>query len=235
MTPAVVITRIADGPDGLRRLWGRRRESTDFASLVRVCHSRAALPAVIMALIFFGTPAAGTSVSAALLYGFVLQTAIVFITINLWEEVAVMGFLQAPLQDRHGPMIAVLLTTLIFTFQHITLIIASDSFALVLIFFLVTIFGFRALMGWIYNRTDNLFIMGLVHAAGNGATGGSAFFGSGMLGMLYASEDFATLLHLVAALIVGSASIAVTRGQLGKEKLLVADPRMSDSNREPSR
>jgi uncharacterized protein len=217
LLPALVITRIADGPEGYRRLWERILKLRVGPSWYAFALLVLPVPAVITALLFIGEPDSGESVLTALLFGFVLQGVLVFATNNLWEEVAVMGFVQARLQDRHGPMRAVVLATLLFTYQHITLLIASGSFAVLLVFFLVTVFGFRALLGWTYNRTDSLFIVGLVHAASNAATGGSGFFGSGLLGTLYESQ-FATVLHLVAALIVGLAVIAVTRGRLGRSR-----------------
>jgi membrane protease YdiL (CAAX protease family) len=216
LLPALVITRIADGREGNRRLWARILK----VRIPLVWYAFALLvlpvPAIIMALLFFGGPDAGTSVPAAVLYGYVVQGVIVLVTNNLWEEVAVMGFLQARLQDRQGPMRAVVFTALFFTFQHISLIIASGSAAVLLAFFFVTALGFRALIGWTYTRTDSLFIVGLLHAASNAATGGSGFFGSGVIGRLYESQPFATVLHLVAALIVGLALVAATRGRLGR-------------------
>ena len=136
-----------------------------------------------------------------------------------------MGFLQARLQDRHGPMRAAVLATLLFTYQHTALLVASGSFTVLLIFFIVTAFGFRALMGWTYNRTDSLFIVGLVHAASNAATGGSGFLASGLLGTLYESQ-FATVLHLVAGLIVGLGVVAATRGRLGRPRARTTAPPM---------
>jgi hypothetical protein len=62
------------------------------------------IPAIILAFLFFGRPDAGASVMEAILYGYIVQGVIVFVTNNLWEEVAVMGFLQARLQDHHSPI-----------------------------------------------------------------------------------------------------------------------------------
>jgi uncharacterized protein len=213
LLPALVITRIADGGEGYRRLWeriGNLRVSLGWYAFALLILP---VPAIILAFLVFGRPDTGESVMAAVLFGYVIQGVIVLVTNNLWEEVRVMGFLQARFQEHHGPMKAVALTALFFTFQHISLIIASGVAALLLVFFIVTAFGFRALIGWTYNRTDSLFIVGLVHAASNGATGGSGFFGSGVIGILY-ENPFATVLHLVAALIVGLVLIAVTRGRL---------------------
>jgi membrane protease YdiL (CAAX protease family) len=229
LLPALVITRIADGHEGYQRLWERilkvRVPLAWYAFALLVLP----VPAIVMALLFFGGPDAGTSVPAAVLYGYVVQGVIVLVTNNLWEEVAVMGFLQARLQDRHGPMRAVVLAALFFTFQHIALIIGGGAAAVLLPFFFVTAFGFRALIGWTYNRTDSLFIVGLLHAASNAATGGSGFFGSGVIGRLYESEPFATVLHLVAALVVGLALIAATRGRLGSERPSATEPLASQS------
>jgi uncharacterized protein len=216
LLPALAITRIADGRDGYQRLWARIGNVRVGAGWYAFALLIVPVPAVAMALLFFGAPEPGVSVPAALLYGFVVQGVIVFVTNNLWEEVAVMGFLQARLQERHGPVRAVALATLLFTYQHITLIVASGAFAVVLVFFLVSAFGFRALLGWTYNRTNSLFVVGLLHAASNAATGGSGFFGPGLLGRLYAGQDLATVLHLIAALIIGIVAIAVTRGRLGR-------------------
>jgi uncharacterized protein len=214
LLPALVITRIADGRQGHRQLWeriGNVRVPLGWYAFALLVFP---ILAIVLAFLFLGTPDTGASIGAALLFGFVVQGVIVFVTNNLWEEVAVMGFLQARLQDRHGPMRAVASTSLFFTFQHISLAIASGSAALLVAFLLVTTFGFRALLGWTYNKTESLFIVGLVHAASNAATGGSGFFSSGAIGILYQNQ-LATVLHLVAALIVGLVVIVVTRGRLG--------------------
>jgi membrane protease YdiL (CAAX protease family) len=164
LLPALVITRIADGREGSRRLWERIVKVRVVPAWYVFALVVLPAPAIIMAFLFFGGPDRGASVSAALVYGFVVQGVIVFVTNNLWEEIAVMGFLQARLQDRHGPLKAAALTALYFTFQHIALIIASGVFAALLLF-LVTAFGFRALMAWTYNKTDSLFIVGLTRRA----------------------------------------------------------------------
>ncbi len=149
--------------------------------------------------------------------GFLVEGVVVFLSNNLWEEGALMGFLQIRLQDRHGPMRAVLLTAIYFTFQHAALFVLQGSAALVTfpLFFVIAL-GFRALLGWTYNKTGSVFIVGLVHAASNAATGGSQLFGEpGFLPRLYQGEDFVSTTHLVAAFIVGVALVLATKGRLG--------------------
>ena len=214
--PALVITRIVDGPEGYRRLW---RSILDFRVAGRwYVFALLAIPllAIALTILFFGAPDPDASLLKALIAGFVLEGLLVLVTNNLWEEVGVM-FLQVRWQERHGPMRAVMFTALFFTFQHITLIIGSGSAVVLFPFFLITAFGFRGLMGWVFNRTGSLFIVGLTHAASNAATGGSGLFGEGFIGTMWPSEDFATVMHLVAALIIGVGVMIATRGHLGKE------------------
>lgn len=220
--PALVITRIVEGSEGYRRLWRSILKFRFPGGWYAFALLAIPVSAVALTFAFFGAPDPGASLSQALLAGFVLEGLLVLVTNNLWEEVGVM-FLQLRWQDRHGPMKAVLFTSLFFTFQHITLIIGSGSFAIFFTFFLITALGFRALIGWTYNRTGSLFMVGLVHAAGNAATGGSGLFGDGFIGTMWAGEDFATILHLVAALLIGAGVIIATRGRLAKGRMPAAD------------
>ena len=84
---------------------------------------------------------------------------------------------------------------------------------IILPLFFVMAIGFCALAGWAYNLTDNLFLVGLLHAAGNAATGGSGF-GEGFLARLY-GKGWVPVLHTLAAFVIGLALIAATRGRLG--------------------
>src|SRR5215210_4276050 len=71
----------------------------------------------------------------------------------------------------------------------------------------------RALMG-AYNRTGSLFVVGLLHAAGNGVAAGSGF-GAGFLARLYRDRPFASPMHLLALAVIGLIVVAVTRPGLG--------------------
>src|SRR5207253_1443967 len=80
---------------------------------------------------------------------------------------------SARLQTRYGVLLAVLITAVLFALQHVPLFVGqSMGFVIPVAFFVLTI-PFRALMAWIYNRTDSLFVVGLVHAAGDGAIAGT--------------------------------------------------------------
>ena len=77
-----------------------------------------------------------------------------------------MGFVQARLQANRGALQVAMLTAVVLTL-HRLLILGSGTVGLVL---LTAIFILnRAFVGWIYNRTGSLFVVGLTHAAGNAA------------------------------------------------------------------
>ena len=52
------------------------------------------------------------------------------------------------------------------------MVMQDMGFAIPVLFFVLVI-PFRALMAWIYNSTDSLFVAGLVHAAGDAAVAGA--------------------------------------------------------------
>jgi len=58
-----------------------------------------------------------TAYGVAYLPGLLFQ----FLSTNWWEEIVWMGFFQAPLQQRYGPMRVVLITTPFFALEHISL------------------------------------------------------------------------------------------------------------------
>jgi membrane protease YdiL (CAAX protease family) len=219
LLPAVVITRIVDGPDGVRELW--RRSVAVWVSLRWYALALAGVPLLAFALAigFFGMPTAElttSSVLSVLAFGLVVQTVLSLVPNNWAEEVAWMGFFQARLQDRTGPMRAAALTAPVFALQHVVLLV-GNSVAIAVAFMVALILiniPVRALMAWTYNSTGSLFIVTFLHAAGNGVTGGSGF-GVGALPRLYPDEEFVGLLHFPAYALIALVVIVATRGRLG--------------------
>jgi membrane protease YdiL (CAAX protease family) len=216
LLPALVITRLVEGPEGYHRLWQSILKFRVASGWYALAILATPVVAVALTFAFFGAPDSGASLVQALIAGFVVQGLVVLVTANLWEEIGVM-FLQLRWQERHGPMKAVLFTALFFTFQHLTLILDSGSAVLLFPIFLIAAIGFRSMMGWIFNRTGSLFIVGLTHAASNGATGGSGLFGDGFIGTMWPNDASATVMHLVASLIIGLGVLVATRGRLAKD------------------
>ena len=215
LLPAVVITRIVDGPEGVEAL--KRRVLRVRASFGWYAVALVAAPAVasLLAGLALGVPEVGSSTLAtALLAGLVLQTVLVFVTINFAEEIGWMGFVQARLQDRHGPVRAAVFTAPLFALQHLPGMVGLGAALIIALpAFMVLTIGFRFAMGWIYNGTQSLFLVGLAHAASNGVASGSGFIDDGFLPRVY-DGDLVTVLHMVAMFLIGVAALAATRGRL---------------------
>ena len=73
---------------------------------------------------------------------------------------------------------------------------------------------FRMLTGWTVNRTASVFVVGLLHAAGDAAGGGSGF-GPGLLASLYADSATSHSIHVFGIALIGLVVLAATRGRLG--------------------
>lgn len=217
LLPTWVITSITDGPDGVRAL--RRRMLTFRAPVRWYVFAVVGVPLMALAAaVAKSGPPADTSATiwgSAIAIGYLLQLVLVLVTVNWWEETAWMGFVQARLQERHGPMRAAAITAVPFAFGHTSLVIEDSPSAVLtfLVLLLLISVPFRALMGWVYNCTASLFLVGMVHAAAN-ATGVGSAFGAGLLDRLYpgAGEGGITIPLLG---VVGLVVIAGTRRRLG--------------------
>ena len=219
LLPALLITRLVDGPDAVRRLW---RSALD----VRVAWGWYALALLAVPLLSFAVTAAvaglpprltPSTLATALVSGLMLQLILTFIPNNLWEEVAWMGFVQARLQERRGPAVAAVLTGVLFALQHISLMVGGSAIEAVILLVLLAALAipFRFLTGWVFNRTESLFLVGLLHAAGNAVAGGSGF-GAGMLARLYPDRQIALMAHLLTFAVLGLGVVVVTRRRLGQ-------------------
>ena len=207
LLPALVITRIARGRAGLRAL------------LLDVFRFRVRARWYVFALVGFptltvalqwSTPAGGWSAATladAYGRGFLVALVFNFLTTNWWEETVWMGFFQGSLQDRFGPMRAVLITWPFFFLQHVTLVLPGSTLGggwASLLALAVAIPFFRMAVGYIYNRTHSLAMVGLVHAASNAV-------GFGVMMRLYGNGGNGLLVFAVFGLVAAVA----TRGRLG--------------------
>jgi uncharacterized protein len=221
LLPVVVITRIVDGAEGLRALRDRTLKVRAPRRLYVVGVLVMPLLAIGLAGALLGAPQVATAtILSALGSAFLVSLVVTLLLNNLWEEVAWMGFVQARLQERHGPMRAALVTAPLFGLQHLALIAANDAsipaLALLLVAFILVNVPFRAFAGWLYNRSGaSLFLVGVVHAASNAVAPGSGF-GAGYLRTLYpADAELVGVLHILAIALIGLVVMAATRLRLG--------------------
>jgi membrane protease YdiL (CAAX protease family) len=124
--PALIVTRLADGPGAIRRLLSR-------LLIWRFSVLR-------WAVILFGVPVLTVAISATFgtlespeggwlgVLGTYLFATLVFpaLVINLWEETAWAGFFQSRLMARHGLVAGALLTAVPFAAIHIPLQFEGD-------------------------------------------------------------------------------------------------------------
>jgi membrane protease YdiL (CAAX protease family) len=214
LAPALVITRIARGGGALHdliRAMLRFRTGAAWYLLPLV-----AVP-VLTAVAALPAPPDLTARAALLAYLTVYLPALLlqFGTTNWWEETVWMGFFQGPLQHRFGPLRAALITAPFFGLQHISLAFGGTfaqgviQFGLIL---LITV-PVRALLGWAYNRTGSLALVGLIHAASNAA-------GLSLVPHLWHQPGGGGLALLVLGLLV----MAATQGRLGWTAFRSHDP-----------
>ncbi len=215
LLPALVLTRLVDGPAGVRDLW--RRAVTPPSGLRWYAFALVVVPLAALALpaALLGPPSTTpTAVVFAVWAGLLVPTLVGLVTTNLAEEVAWTGFVQTRLQARHGPSPAALLTAPLFALQPLVLVVGNPDGLLVLGLLVGLAVPFRALLGWLDNRTGSFLLVGLVHAPGN-ATAGGGGTGPGLVPLLYPGERLGPV-HLVALALLGLVVLAATRGRLGR-------------------
>ncbi len=219
LLPAVVITWLVDGRPGtlilLSRLAAVRRPLGWYAlSLVVV-----PLVSLVLALAIAGgtvgaVETAPIDLVRAFLVSFGVQAALHLVTNNLWEELAWTGFVQARLQAGHSPMVAALMTAPLFALQHMPLVMSNSLVGGVVVMAALVILAvpFRAVMGWISNRTGSLFLVGLTHACGNAVVTGTVV-GHALLPALWGRN--LGPVHLFSFAVIGVVVVVATRGRLG--------------------
>jgi membrane protease YdiL (CAAX protease family) len=216
LLPALVLTRIVDGPDALR---GFLRSFVDWrVSLRWYAVALLVVPAVAvgLAVLLLGVP---EDVPAALAAVFVIQLAFTLVPNNWAEEGVWSGFVQARLQSRHGPLLAAVIVGPLFALQHVALVVGNPPAvaAILMIGLAVVAIPYRFFTGWIWNRTGSLLLLGLVHGAGNAAAPGSGFGDGGVLRHLYPADHTTVgVFHLLAFFLIGLVVVAATKGRLGR-------------------
>jgi membrane protease YdiL (CAAX protease family) len=219
LLPSVVITAAMEGREGLRRLQAaafRYRIPARWYALAVIGVPAMTLAVQVVAVGPPGDGSAGVLVSAVGV-GLIVQLVVVLLTVNLWEEVAWTGFVQARLQRRHRASTAALVASPFFTLQHLALVVGGSpaESAAVMALLLVLVVPFRALAAWVSNATHSLLLVGLVHAAGNAAAVGSVLGDGGLVPRVYDGQPGQSAL---AFALLGVVALAVTGGRLGRHE-----------------
>ena len=182
LAPALIVTRLTDGPGGVRRLLAR---SFDWRfGLGRWAVVLFALPLLTVGLAAVSgslvTPEGGWIwMSGKYLFATLIFGALV---LNIWEETGWAGFLQTRLTARHGLLVAALLTAVPFGIIHIPLYLVGDptwtevATGLGLLFAIAPVY--RYLIGMhMLDARGSVLAAGVQHAAWNASGNLSAVDG----------------------------------------------------------
>ena len=160
-----------------------------------------------------------------LLFTVVVPQLLLFIVFsNGPEEIGWMGFLQARLQERHGPLKASVIVTLPFALFHLPSLMVDEGLSLAQLPLVLGLLGILAILQlfgrivimWLYNNTGrSVLLVGLFHSSYNVTTQSfSAFIPGGT------SSGFvpATIVVTVAAVLI----VIFTRGRLSYKPILAS-------------
>jgi CAAX protease family protein len=144
-----------------------------------------------------------------------------FALFNLAEEIGWTGFLQARLQDRHGPLKASLIVTAPFALFHLPDLFTQFGLASALVFLpilaVMHLFA-RVVIMWLYNATGrSVLLVGLFHATFNATLVAGEEFIPGPAGTTLV---IATGIIVVAAV----ALVMATRGRLSYQPTPATQP-----------
>ena len=213
------ITAITDGRDGVREL--RRRAFRFLVSPAWYVTALVLLPlaALVMAVAIEGTEVVSAlAAEPAIAVGWLVEIAVAYFLINLWEELTWSGFVLHRLQPRFGPLRATALTTWAHAALHLPLLfvlggVSDDPIAVEMYpFYLAALFVFplgnRTVATWLYNRSGHSVpVAGLTHSSWNLATGGA------MLPALVPTAE--PVFSYIGFAVVAAIIIVATRGRLG--------------------
>jgi uncharacterized protein len=140
---------------------------------------------------------------------------------NLAEEIGWTGFLQARLQDRHGPLKASLIVTAPFALFHLPDLFTQFGLASALVFLpilAVTHLFARVVIMWLYNATGrSVLLVGLFHATFNATLVGGEEFIPGPAGT--------TLVIATGIIVVAAVGLVMaTRGRLAYQPTPATQP-----------
>jgi uncharacterized protein len=181
------------------------------------------LASVLCASVIFGpAPLDALVEKRELLLTVVLPKLVLLILFfNLAEEVGWTGFLQARLQDRHGPLKACFIVTVPFAIYHLPAWMVEFELGLAqlhLALLLTAVFGISQLFGrviimWLYNNTGySVLLVGMFHSSFNVTTSTFDSFIPRDMSFLLAAGVVAVAAVLIAVFTRGGLSYRPERG-----------------------
>jgi membrane protease YdiL (CAAX protease family) len=219
---AFLVTRLADGKDGVRELRSRYFTWRTGPQWYLLALFGAPLLLLVGAAVVQGTSILGAFGAnlPQFLPNYLLQVLLIAVLVSLWEETGWMAFLTARWQKRFGPVIASLMVAPLFGLGHFPLLFISggltDSGRLTAsevpeyIVYLLVLFAVpvRLILTWVFNSTGgSLPIVALLHASFD------VVASSAILTGFYPGVDGRLMYFGLAIVAIGV--LVMTRGRLG--------------------
>ena len=171
--PAFLVVAASDGRTGVRDLTHRCLRWRVGARWYLVALLGVPIAVVLCATALFGSvPLTALVDKGGLLLTLVLpQLLLLVVLFNVAEEIGWTGFMQARLQERHGPLKASLMVTIPFALFHVPALFVESGLvlALVILPFLAILHLFaRVVIMWLYNNArSSVLLVGLFHSSFN--------------------------------------------------------------------
>src|SRR5438093_321454 len=219
---AFLVTRIADGKEGVRALRSRYFAWRTGPQWYLLALFGAPLLLLVGAAVVQGTGILGTFAAnlPQFLPNYVLQVVLIAVLISLWEETGWMSFLTARWQKRFGPVLASLMVAPLFGLGHFPLLFLAggltDSGRLTAsqvpeyVFYLLVLFAVpvRLILTWVFDSTGgSLPLVALLHASFDVTASAAILTG------FYPGVDGRLMYFGLAIVAIGV--LVVTRGRLG--------------------
>ena len=219
---AFLVTRIADGKEGVRELRSRYFTWRTGPQWYLLALFGAPLLLLVGAAVVQGTGVLATFGAnlPQFLPNYVLQVVLIALLISLWEETGWMAFLTARWQKRFGPVLASLMVAPLFGLGHFPLLFLAggltDSGRLTAsevpeyIFYLLVLFAVpvRLILTWVFNSTGgSLPIVALLHSSFDVVASSAILLG------FYPGVDGRLMYFGLAIVAIGV--LVITRGRLG--------------------
>ena len=220
--PAFIVVAAVSGKSGVRDLASRSLRWRVGVRWYLVALFGVPVGVVLCASVIFGLAPLNALVEKwQLLFTVVLpQLVLLILFYNVAEEVGWTGFLQARLQERHGPLKASLIVTLPFALFHLPGWMVEFELGLAQLHIALALTGFfgvsqltgRVVIMWLYNNTSySVLLVGIFHSSFNVTT---SAFGNSFIPV----PDGSTFLIAAPVVTVFAVLIVVfTRGRLSYE------------------
>ena len=212
LLPAVLVTAAIGGRPAVRELF--RRVFRWRVNLVWYLVALLAIPvvALLVSAVLFGPGALRALVTdPAVILAYLNQLTILPL-VNLWEETAWMGVIQARLADSRGPLLAAVITGPLFGLIHLPLQLDKPLGELVIsmVGLMILVIGLRIVIGWLYNVTaGSILLVAIVHVTFNATNNNNL--------LTAADPGNSTIEYVpwVVIVVLGLLVAVLTRGRLG--------------------